>query len=394
MRGDVDGDGKITENDRNRINEHLGGTITLTGADSWCAKVTGNNEISVSDLVQLMQYLEGKTNNLTGIPTFADYYNNWTYHKVDDLTGYWTAEIAINGLKTTSDAIVNIGNDEGIFYKSELSDGAIHFYATRPPIAEVSATITFKSGTGVITTSYESAKFHAATHSKDGADPITPESIGALSLSGGTMTGPLTLSGDPTGDLEATTKQYVDNHTSDTVLYTPQTLSAEQQAQARENINAAPGGFGLGSAYTNYIADFNACIKNGWYKAYSNSLNSPSIGGWDARYGALLVSTRDSVIYHVMGTFISDLVLQVLSFQAEQERTYIKQRQAEGIAAAKSNGVQFGRPRKPLPSNFEELYQRFRKNEPITRLAKECPEISESTLRLRLQERFDLDRKR
>ena len=47
----------------------------------------------------------------------------------------------------------------------------------------------------------------------------------------------------------------------------------------------------------------------------------------------------------VMGTFISDLVLQVLSFQAEQERTYIKQRQAEEIAAAKSNGVQFGRPR-------------------------------------------------
>lgn len=82
MRGDIDGDGKITQNDRNRINEHLGGTITLTGADSWCAKVTGNNEISVSDLVQLMQYLEGKTNNLTGIPTFADYYNNWTYHNV------------------------------------------------------------------------------------------------------------------------------------------------------------------------------------------------------------------------------------------------------------------------------------------------------------------------
>lgn len=61
----------------------------------------------------------------------------------------------------------------------------------------------------------------------------------------------------------------------------------------------APGGFGLGSAYTDYIADFNACIKNGWYRAYSNSLNSPSIGGWNARYGALLVSTRDSTIYHV-----------------------------------------------------------------------------------------------
>lgn len=268
MRGDIDGDGKITQNDRNRINEHLGGTITLTGADLWCAKVTGNNEISVSDLVQLMQYLEGKTNNLTGIPTFADYYNNWTYHKVDDLTGYWTAEIAINGLKTTSDAIVNIGNDEGIFYKSELSDGAIHFYATRPPIAEVSATITFKSGTGVITTSYESAKFHAATHSKDGADPITPESIGALSLSGGTMTGPLTLSGDPTGDLEATTKQYVDNHTSDTVLYTPQILADEQKAQARGNIGAAPDGFGLGDIGKRLTPEDNLdqVKTNGWYR--------------------------------------------------------------------------------------------------------------------------------
>lgn len=282
MRGDIDGDGKITENDRNRISEHLGGTITLTGADSWCAKVTGNNEISVSDLVQLMQYLEGKTNNLTGIPTFADYYNNWTYHKVDDLTGYWTTEVVINGLKTISDAIVNIGNDEGIFYKSELSDGAIRFYATRPPIAEVPATITFKSGTGVITTSYESAKFHASTHSKDGADPITPESIGALSLSGGTMTGSLVLSDDPAEDLEAATKQYVDNHTSDTVLYTPQSLTDAQKTQARGNIDAAPGGFGLGGVLVDApensegFADANLITATGFYRAVRNVL----YGGW------------------------------------------------------------------------------------------------------------------
>lgn len=279
MRGDIDGDGKITENDRNRISEHLGGTITLTGADSWCAKVTGNNEISVSDLVQLVQYLEGKTNNLTGIPTFADYYNNWTYHKVDDLTGYWTTEVVINGLKTISDAIVNIGNDEGIFYKSELSDGAIRFYATRPPIAEVPATITFKSGTGVITTSYESAKFHASTHSKDGADPITPESIGALSLSGGTMTGSLVLSDDPAEDLEAATKQYVDNHTSDTVLYTPQTLADEQKTQARGNIGAAPDGFGLGAngwpyVYTVLTADtIDSVNRSGLYVYDDNNIS-------------------------------------------------------------------------------------------------------------------------
>ena len=89
----------------------------------------------------------------------------------------------------------------------------------------------------------------------------------------------------------------------------------------------------------------------------------------------------------LLGTFVSDLVLQILSFQAEQERTYIKQRQAEGIAAARKKGVQFGRPRKSLPDNFDELYERYLKNEPITRLAKEADGISESTLRLRLYER-------
>lgn len=94
----------------------------------------------------------------------------------------------------------------------------------------------------------------------------------------------------------------------------------------------------------------------------------------------------------IMGTFISDLVLQILSFQAEQERTYIKQRQAEGIAAAKQKGIKFGRPKKELPENFEELYQRYLRNEPISRLAKECNGISESTLRLRINERQQKDR--
>ena len=61
----------------------------------------------------------------------------------------------------------------------------------------------------------------------------------------------------------------------------------------------------------------------------------------------------------LMGTFLSDIVLQVLSFVAENERTNIRQRQAEGIAAAKARGVRFGRTPKPLPENFEEVYQRW-----------------------------------
>ncbi len=62
----------------------------------------------------------------------------------------------------------------------------------------------------------------------------------------------------------------------------------------------------------------------------------------------------------LMGTFLSDIVLQVLSFVAENERTNIKQRQAEGIAAAKAKGIRFGRPPKPLPENFHLVYQQWK----------------------------------
>ena len=67
----------------------------------------------------------------------------------------------------------------------------------------------------------------------------------------------------------------------------------------------------------------------------------------------------------LMGTFLADIVLQVLSFVAENERTNIRQRQAEGIAAAKARGVRFGRPPAPLPENFHHLYQQW-KNGKIT----------------------------
>ena len=63
----------------------------------------------------------------------------------------------------------------------------------------------------------------------------------------------------------------------------------------------------------------------------------------------------------LMGTFLSDIVLQVLSFVAENERTNIRQRQAEGIAAAKARGVRFGRPPTPLPENFYQVHREWRK---------------------------------
>lgn len=67
----------------------------------------------------------------------------------------------------------------------------------------------------------------------------------------------------------------------------------------------------------------------------------------------------------LMGTFIADLVLQILSFIAENERENIRKRQAEGIKAAKSRGVVFGRPSLPLPDNFNDIYDKW-KNKKIT----------------------------
>jgi len=75
----------------------------------------------------------------------------------------------------------------------------------------------------------------------------------------------------------------------------------------------------------------------------------------------------------LMGTFLSDIVLQVLSFVAENERTNIRIRQAEGIAAAKARGVRFGRPPKPLPANYHSAYQRWKAGTITgTAAAKEC----------------------
>lgn len=87
----------------------------------------------------------------------------------------------------------------------------------------------------------------------------------------------------------------------------------------------------------------------------------------------------------LMGTFLSDIVLQVLSFVAENERTNIRQRQAEGIAAAKAKGIRFGRPPKPLPKNFYNVYQRWKQGEITgTAAAKEC-RMPLSTFRYRAE---------
>ena len=89
----------------------------------------------------------------------------------------------------------------------------------------------------------------------------------------------------------------------------------------------------------------------------------------------------------LLGTFIADLTLQVLSYCAHAERDNTRQRQREGIVSAKARGVRFGRPKKELPEDFDELYVAWRRGE-LTgdELAQRC-DMAVGVLYRKLRER-------
>lgn len=97
----------------------------------------------------------------------------------------------------------------------------------------------------------------------------------------------------------------------------------------------------------------------------------------------LLDTTRTK---DLLGTFISDVVLQLLSFVAENERNNIRQRQAEGIAAARARGIQFGKPKIPMPINFPELYEQWEENVISTEEFAAFCAVGRSTLYKRIRE--------
>lgn len=98
-----------------------------------------------------------------------------------------------------------------------------------------------------------------------------------------------------------------------------------------------------------------------------------------------LLDTRNGK--DLMGTFIAELVLQILSFVAQSERENIRKRQEQGIAAAKARGVHFGPEKKPLPGNFDQLVEKWRAGEiRLDEVLAQC-NFSESTFYRRLYDR-------
>ncbi|MGN0333088.1 MAG: recombinase family protein [Lachnospiraceae bacterium] len=95
----------------------------------------------------------------------------------------------------------------------------------------------------------------------------------------------------------------------------------------------------------------------------------------------------------LMGTFLSDIVLQVLSFVAENERANIRQRQAEGIAAAKARGTRFGRPQIETPEHFDQIIRAWEEKEiTIQDVIMQCG-MSEATFYRRLKKYRILEKK-
>ena len=99
----------------------------------------------------------------------------------------------------------------------------------------------------------------------------------------------------------------------------------------------------------------------------------------------LLDTSRDK---DLLGTFIADLVLQVLSFVAQNERENIRRRQAEGIAAAKARGVKFGRRPAPLPKEFDKARRLYTLGELTSMQAAALCGMAEATFRRRVKMSF------
>ncbi len=133
-----------------------------------------------------------------------------------------------------------------------------------------------------------------------------------------------------------------------------------------------------------YILSIDRLGRN--YKEIQNQwrILTKEIGAYICVIDMPLLDTRNGK--DLMGTFIADIVLQILSFVAQSERENIRKRQSQGIAAAKKRGVRFGRPEKPIPEGFAETVKLWEKKEIDIKEVLEMCGLKEATFYRRLRE--------
>ena len=165
MRGDIKGTGKVGTYEDLMASQYYNTTTDPANPDSWACDINGNGGIDVVDLQGLF------SGGIYSKPLMADYYSNWTYHKVDDTSGYWTTDIIINELSNSALKYkllmaINGHFAEGMFYKIERSaksittDGqaetktVLTIYSKYPPIEDTKCLIYYSEDSNASADTY------------------------------------------------------------------------------------------------------------------------------------------------------------------------------------------------------------------------------------------------
>ena len=150
MRGDVNGDGKITQADEGLIAKYAtGSSIVFDDIQEWCADIDADGYVSLNDASIISRFLAG-----TGSFPFADYYGAWTY---DSAAKLWTADIALPDLTAGLSAVVVIDGEweNGMFSGAEVLDGILRISSSAPPITDTTCKIILAGASGAASTIFK-----------------------------------------------------------------------------------------------------------------------------------------------------------------------------------------------------------------------------------------------
>lgn len=149
VKGDIDGDGQITEADLILVQNHVaGGTQITDEIELWCADTNFNNALNVLDVNRITTHIGGTRNifcNAVDAGINPDYYNNWNYHKVDDLNGYFYYDVPVEGMTASSSAFLLSASHSKLFEGVECMEGIARVKAERLPLADTKCLIVWET---------------------------------------------------------------------------------------------------------------------------------------------------------------------------------------------------------------------------------------------------------
>lgn len=149
MKGDIDGDGLINSTDYDLLFEHTSESTQITDeVNLWCADIKQDSSIDGLDLTRLDKHIKGTANLLCTSANGGvnpDYYNNWTFHRIDNLNGYFYRDIPIKGMNTNSTAVLLVSDYADCFEGVECLENAARIKASRCPVGNCKGNILWKT---------------------------------------------------------------------------------------------------------------------------------------------------------------------------------------------------------------------------------------------------------